>query len=123
MKQLYKWIIIVQDEYLQTCGLQAIKQCVLRSKTYVPGLRKLLKEYKKSPVPEKQEVNTCNTLHKMGFHSTHHFIQVCQKLLDIIEDARFEQQLRETDLTLSSTKVRQAVWNRICLEHSLDCKF
>lgn len=56
MKQLEKLLMIVQDDDLQTCGLQAMKRCILRSKTWLSGLEKVLKEYKRSPVPEKQQV-------------------------------------------------------------------
>ncbi|GAA5802132.1 hypothetical protein HPULCUR_007593 [Helicostylum pulchrum] len=83
MKQLEKCLIIIKDDDLQTCGLQAIKRCVLRSKIWLSGLEKILKEYKRSPVPEKQ--------------------QIARELLDIISDVEFEKQLQETDYTLSTT--------------------
>lgn len=69
MKQLEKCLIIIKDDDLQTCGLQAIKRCILRSKTWLSGLEKILKEYKRSPVPEKQQVN----IHEHIFY----FIHVC----------------------------------------------
>lgn len=75
MLQLQRWIQLVQgnrkkvftytkgknpdktaDEYLQTFGLQAIKQCIMRSKKWLSGIEAILKEYKRSPVSEKQEV-------------------------------------------------------------------
>ncbi|CAO3650886.1 unnamed protein product [Mucor hiemalis] len=92
MRQLQKWVVIVQDDYLQTCGLQAIKRCILRSKTWLSGLEKILKEYKKSPVPEKQEI--------------------ARELLDILSDSQFEKQLTETDLTLSTSIELSANPNR-----------
>lgn len=56
MKQVMKCIQLVHDDDLQTCGLQAIKRCILRSKTWLSGLEPILKEYKRSTVPEKQQV-------------------------------------------------------------------
>ncbi|KAI7896890.1 armadillo-type protein [Mucor mucedo] len=56
MTQLIKWLRLLHDDDLQTCALQAIKRCILRSKTWLSGLEPILKEYKKSPVPEKQQV-------------------------------------------------------------------
>ncbi|KAG2228780.1 hypothetical protein INT48_000914 [Thamnidium elegans] len=56
MKQLEKCLMIIKDDDLQTCGLQAIKRCILRSKTWLSGLEKTLKEYNRSPVPEKQQI-------------------------------------------------------------------
>ncbi|GAA5812472.1 hypothetical protein MFLAVUS_005928 [Mucor flavus] len=82
MKQLEKCLMIIKDDDLQTCGLQAIKRCILRSKTWLSGLEKILKEYKRSPVPEKQ--------------------QIARELLEIISDVEFEKQLQETDYTLST---------------------
>jgi hypothetical protein len=103
MKQLQKWIQIVQgnntndivltdlivycciDDYLQTSGLQAIKKCVLRSKTWLSGLETILKEYRKSPVPEKQEIS--------------------RELIVLLQDTQFEKELQETtDLTVSNVK-------------------
>ncbi|KAL9537890.1 hypothetical protein MBANPS3_011374 [Mucor bainieri] len=75
MLQLQRWIQLVQDEYLQTCGLQAIKQCMMRSKKWLSGIEAILKEYKRSPVPEKQEI--------------------ARELLDVIADASFEKEFQE----------------------------
>ncbi|CAO3612984.1 unnamed protein product [Mucor fragilis] len=75
MLQLQRWIQLVQDEYLQTCGLQAIKQCIMRSKKWLSGIQAILKEYKGSPVPEKQEI--------------------ARELLDVIADASFEKEFQE----------------------------
>lgn len=61
MTQLGKWLVLVNDDYLQICGLQAIKRCILRSKTWLSGLEHVLREYKKSPVPEKQQVKLNST--------------------------------------------------------------
>lgn len=92
MRQLQKWVVIVQDDYLQTCGLQAIKRCILRSKSWLAGLEKILKEYKRSPVPEKQEIS--------------------RELLHILADSQFEKQLTDTDLTLSTSIELSANPNR-----------
>ncbi|KAL0145103.1 armadillo-type protein [Mucor lusitanicus] len=75
MLQLQRWIQLVQDEYLQTFGLQAIKQCIMRSKKWLSGIEAILKEYKRSPVSEKQEI--------------------ARELLDIIADASFEKEFQE----------------------------
>ncbi|GAN02987.1 conserved hypothetical protein [Mucor ambiguus] len=80
MLQLQRWIQLVQDEYLQTCGLQAIKQCMMRSKKWLSGIEVILKEYKKSPVPEKQEI--------------------ARELLDVIADASFEKEFQEISTPL-----------------------
>ncbi|KAG2207837.1 hypothetical protein INT46_007003 [Mucor plumbeus] len=69
MKQLQKWIQLVQDEYLQTCGLQAIKRCIMRSKKWLSGLETILKQYKKSPIS--------------------------RELLDILSDDSFEKEFQE----------------------------
>ncbi|KAL7327978.1 hypothetical protein PS15p_206325 [Mucor circinelloides] len=75
MLQLQRWIQLVQDEYLQTCGLQAIKRCIMRSKKWLSGLEVILKEYKRSPVPEKQEI--------------------ARELLDTVADDSFEKEFQE----------------------------
>ncbi|KAI9482897.1 MAG: adaptin N terminal region-domain-containing protein [Benjaminiella poitrasii] len=80
MKQLQKWIQIIQDDYLQIYGLQAIKQCMIRSKTWLSGFEKLLKDHRRSSVPEKQEI--------------------AKELLVIIKDANFERELQENDSIL-----------------------
>ncbi|KAG0178537.1 AP-4 complex subunit epsilon-1 [Apophysomyces sp. BC1021] len=79
MRQMQKWIVIVEDNYIQVCGLHAIRQCVLRSKTWLPGLKKILLNYKLSPVPEKQEIS--------------------REILDLIEDTEFEQKIESTDIS------------------------
>lgn len=67
MTQLIKWVQLLSDDDLQTCALQAIKRCILRSKTWLSGLEPILKEYKKSPVPEKQQVKTNIILNMSDF--------------------------------------------------------
>ncbi|CEP10222.1 hypothetical protein [Parasitella parasitica] len=92
MKQLQKWIILIQDEYLQTCGLQAIKRCIMRCKKWLSGLDDMLKEYKRSAVPEKQEIS--------------------RELLNIISDDGFEKEFQEVSLPPVPTTELSANPNR-----------
>ncbi|KAI9027170.1 hypothetical protein CLU79DRAFT_27810 [Phycomyces nitens] len=63
MKHLQKWIGSIKDDVLHIIGLQAIKQCIKRSKTWLPGLESILNECRVSPILEKQEL----ALELLGF--------------------------------------------------------
>ncbi|KAI8889883.1 ARM repeat-containing protein [Backusella circina FSU 941] len=101
MNQIQKWVVIVEDDYLQTCGLQAIKRCMLRSKTWIAGLGTILKEFKKTNIPEKREV--------------------CRELYELMNDADFEKKLLDTNLALntklSANPNRPTQVNRYSLEN------
>ncbi|KAI8647912.1 adaptin N terminal region-domain-containing protein [Parasitella parasitica] len=92
MRELQKWIQLVQDEYLQTCGLQAIKQCIMRCKKWLSGLDAMLREYKRSAVPEKQEIS--------------------KELLVIISNDSFEKEFQEISTSQAPTEELFANPNR-----------
>ncbi|KAF7728307.1 hypothetical protein EC973_006248 [Apophysomyces ossiformis] len=101
MRQLQKWVAIMEDEYLQVCGLQAIKQCMLRSKSWLPALKKILLNYRLSPVLEKQ--------------------QIAHELLALIEDKEFEEELEDVDvLPLMKSQSISANSNRPLVGRYLD---
>ncbi|KAI8099471.1 armadillo-type protein [Halteromyces radiatus] len=57
MEQLQKHIMLVQDPWLQVCGLQAVKRCVIRSKCYLSSLESILKtDFLHSVISEKREI-------------------------------------------------------------------
>ncbi|KAI8338209.1 Clathrin/coatomer adaptor, adaptin-like protein [Chlamydoabsidia padenii] len=59
MELLQRYILLIQDNpLLQVCNLQAIKRCIMRSKSYLSGLEYILQlEYIKSPIMEKQQAS------------------------------------------------------------------
>jgi hypothetical protein len=51
--------LYTDNPLLQVCDLQAIKRCMVRTKTYLSGLEPILRsEFLYSPSMEKQQVNT-----------------------------------------------------------------
>ncbi|KAI8972729.1 armadillo-type protein [Pilobolus umbonatus] len=56
MGEIQRLVVLLDDDYLQIHGLQAIKKCILRKKVWLSGLKGILREYKKSALPEKQLV-------------------------------------------------------------------
>ncbi|KAL0076961.1 armadillo-type protein [Phycomyces blakesleeanus] len=86
MKHMQKWIGFIKDDVLQIIGLQAIKQCIKRSKTWLPGLESILNECRVSPILEKQEL----ALDLLGF----------------IEDDTFKRSVEEVYPTSSQPTIK-----------------
>ncbi|KAI9299487.1 hypothetical protein BJ944DRAFT_50404, partial [Cunninghamella echinulata] len=58
MEQIQNYISYIQDDdYLQICGLQAIKRCIIRSRTWLSGLIYILEDFSKTPIMEKQMIS------------------------------------------------------------------
>ncbi|KAI8991801.1 armadillo-type protein [Mycotypha africana] len=85
MRQLQKWIMLVEDEYLQIYGLQAIKKCITRSNVWLSDLDAILMNFRKSSLSERQA-----TLHELTLD-----IQVAYQLTSILKDNSFERLLEE----------------------------
>jgi hypothetical protein len=76
---------------------------MLRSKTWISGLGTILKEFRKTNIPEKREVNYFFLI-KSQFPSLIRYCQVCRELHELMNDADFEKKLLDTNLVLN-TKV------------------
>ncbi|KAI8366016.1 armadillo-type protein [Radiomyces spectabilis] len=93
MKQLQKWITLLDDDYLQIHGLQALEHFMKRSQTVIPGLESILQNFRISPIAEKQ--------------------QIAVHLLNMIDDRAFRLAVQGTDsVTIPTTNVLSANANR-----------
>ncbi|CAO3635086.1 unnamed protein product [Cunninghamella blakesleeana] len=88
MEQIQNYISYIQDDdYLQICGLQAIKRCIIRSRMWLSGLTFILEDYSKTPIMEKQMIS--------------------RELLLLVEDTTLEKHIQKSTNQYQKKKIQK----------------